>query len=128
MSSVNVDEELEFNYGQYYGQPNWNVSAETIDHVCVSQGVHSQEINSFLGYNWDGERKLKCSKKGAERMAEELLKRDSPPLTSEFLQMLNLWKFKSNPYRKMSCRTMGNLSTVRILACHPPEIRSFQLQ
>ena len=33
-------------------------------------------------------------------MAGELLERSSPPLTPEVLQMLNLWKFKSNPYRK----------------------------
>ena len=35
----------------------------------------------------------------AEEMAEGLLNRESPPLTTEVLQMLNSWKFKSNPYR-----------------------------
>ena len=85
---------------QSFDKSNLDVSLETIDHVCISQGVHSQEINQFLGYSWDVESKVTCSKRRAEGMAEELLKRDSPPLTSEVLQMLNLWKFKSNPYRK----------------------------
>ena len=74
---------------------------ETIDNACVSQGIHPREINQFLGYSWDLESKVKCSRKAAEAMAGELLERNSPPLTSDVLQMLNLWKFKSNPYRKM---------------------------
>ena len=79
---------------------NDHIIQETIDNVCTSQGIHPREINQFLGYSWDVESNLKCSRKAAEAMAGELLKRDSPPLTSENLQMLILWKFKSNPYRK----------------------------
>ena len=43
---------------------------------------------------------MKGSRKAAETLAGELLGRNSPPLTPEVLLMLNLWKFKSNPYRK----------------------------
>ena len=75
-------------------------SQETIDNICVSQGIHPREINLFLGYSWELESKIKCSRKTAEAMAGELLERSSPPLTSEVLQILNMWKFKSNPYRK----------------------------
>ena len=101
LDSKQVDQELEYNYENHYGKSDTVVSTETIDHVCVPQGAHSQEINQFLGYSWDIESKLKCSKRKAEKVAEELLRRDDPPLTSDVLQMLNLWKFKSNPYRKM---------------------------
>ena len=79
---------------------NGNLIPETIDNVCIPQGAHPREINHFLGYSWEEETKFKCSRKAAEAMAGELLERDSAPLTSEVLQMLNLWKFKSNPYRK----------------------------
>ena len=82
------------------GTRNDHEYQETIDNVCVSQGIHPREINQFLGYSWELESKVKCSRKAAETMAGELLERSSPPLTPEVLQMLNLWKFKSNPYRK----------------------------
>ena len=75
---------------------NGHLIPETIDNVCVLQGAHPREINQFLGYSWEVESKFKCSRKAAEAMAGELLERDSPPLTSEVLHMLNLWKFKSN--------------------------------
>ena len=56
-----------------------HLSQETIDNVCVSQGIHPREINQFLGYSWDLESKVKCSRKAAEAMAGELLERNSPP-------------------------------------------------
>ena len=73
---------------------------DAIDHACVSKGAHPRGVNQFWGYNWEVESQLKCSKRNTQGLAEELLKRDSPPLTSEVLQILNLWKFKSNPYSK----------------------------
>ena len=45
---------------------------------------------------------MNCSRENAEALTGELLERGSPPLTSEVLQMLNLWKFKSNPYRNIA--------------------------
>ena len=96
---------------------NGHLIPETIDNVCISQGAHPREVNQFMGYSWEHESKFKCSRKAAEAMAGELLERDSPPLSSEVLQMLNLWKFKSNHYRKTLCRTIGNLFIVTVSVC-----------
>jgi len=65
-----------------------------------SAGIHPKEINQFLSYDWEVECHVKCNRKSAEQLAAEILARDTPPCKSEILQILNLWKFKSIPYRK----------------------------
>ena len=42
LSPAKVGEELEFNQEKYFGKAKDDVSVETIDHVCVPQGIHSQ--------------------------------------------------------------------------------------
>ena len=61
-----LDNELAINYDLHYGESGKCFPEETIDHVCVSKGVHPREVNQFLGYNWEVESQLKCSKTRAD--------------------------------------------------------------